>query len=251
MKTLLGFLLFLSTTAFASHDLFPKDPFRHLESVPAGSSYFLTCKVQNNGEVCSSRFDVTFFISKDSTLDASDFLLKSKSYSMIGANTWIGIDDNFIIPQEVTPGDYYILYVVDKENNIAEANEENNLTSLPISVEARSIDIVLSNFRVKTVKNEIYLDYSLSNHGNNDSPRFNTAVYLSKDSIIDQTDIHLGSHTHSIEWGAAFAYGKTYSVPSGISQGNYYVIISFDDLEQVAEFDETNNSGSVEVLIGQ
>lgn len=249
MKKIFFLLLLLSTATYASHDLFPKDPFRHLESVPPGKSYWMTCKVQNIGEVCSSRFEVGFYFSKDSVFDNFDILLKNKNIQTIGANAWIGINDAFVIPANATPGDYYILYVVDKDNNVAEANENNNVTCLPLTVESRTVELVLGNYNVQQTGSDLYVDYTLRNDGNLDSPGFRTSVYISKDNVVDSSDIRLSSFDHTIGWGSAYAYGKSFSLPSNLKKGKYYIITIFDDLQKVSEYDETNNSGNAMILL--
>lgn len=82
---------------------------------------------------------VGWYYSQDQTLNTStDVLLKTHTISPLnsGASTNVGINRNLTIPASATVGSGYILVKADLDNVIQESNENNNLTALPITVQA-------------------------------------------------------------------------------------------------------------------
>lgn len=77
---------------------------------------------------------VGFFLSSDITWDANDVFLGVESSTHNNTNTSANLTENIDIPLNTFPGDYYILFVADYVQNIAEKNENNNIEYRPLRI---------------------------------------------------------------------------------------------------------------------
>ena len=81
-----------------------------------------------------------------------------------------------------------------------------------------------------------------------DSYSFQSDFYLSTDSIIDSSDIFLGSVNNTLNNNLP-NWSNTFNLPAGLSAGTYYVIYELDKLNVLIEANENDNSSYAILII--
>lgn len=84
---------------------------------------------------------VHYYLSTDCELSSDDHYFDDD-------NSFIGNDDSsdkesytMTIPDGISAGQYYVLFVADATNNVTEINEDNNVTCIPITINDSSLNI--------------------------------------------------------------------------------------------------------------
>jgi PKD repeat protein len=146
------------------------------------------------------------------------------------------------------PGDYYLLVRVDAMNGIVESNPANNTLALPLSLSAPD----LAPFSV-SAPNGLPSDrlIEIVSVVTNQSPIaaeglfgiWNDALYLSRDAVLDADDHRLVEEYHfeAVEGNGSYSTTNTVRLP-GWPAGGYYLILSVDTGNWLAEASEKNNS---------
>lgn len=107
------------------------------QSAARGSDVAVEFTLMNAGSGSSARFDIDFYLSTDSAITASDRFLGSTTTTgaagpgSMGTVTW-----TLRLPADVTPGIYFIGFVLDRRRLVAESNESNNSLAMwrPIAI---------------------------------------------------------------------------------------------------------------------
>ncbi|WP_013334633.1 CARDB domain-containing protein [Gloeothece verrucosa] len=219
-------------------------------SVALGENINLSWSVNNQGTgaALNDWYDY-IYLSSDTVLDNNDRYL---------TNRWAGDDtplaagasyngtQTVTIPS-VTPGNYYLLFAADRNNNQAETNENDNIYATAISLEAPDL-------RVKQVTGpnsgywaeNISLGWTVENIGTAQAPTdWYDSVYLSTDQTFNaSTDTYLGEFWTGdqtpLAAGSNYTFTKNFSVPT-LAAGSYYLLFITDRYNYQAETDETNN----------
>jgi trimeric autotransporter adhesin len=187
------------------------------------------------------------YLSADAVVDASDYLLGSLPFIYLPA----GKDSSYYIsgyvPENFPAGDYYVLTVVDPDNQISEPNEFNNtgITKTTVKVVPGFADLIPSLYTNSSsvyAGNYLYLTAYMHNGGNKLANEIYAGYYLSSDNVIDSTDILLGEEfTQYIYPGSYNRYDKYLFIPANIKGGTYNLIYKADINDQVTESNEQNN----------
>ncbi|MFC1859725.1 CARDB domain-containing protein, partial [Thermodesulfobacteriota bacterium] len=100
----------------------------------------LTYTVKNVGSDITPSYVYSydrFYLSDDAILDGSDDQL---DYDWYSHGTGLPVDDTYTktetlwLPSDVTPGQKYILVVIDADENVDEEDETNNIAAIPITI---------------------------------------------------------------------------------------------------------------------
>ncbi len=108
--------------------------------VSVGGNISVSCQVKNQGNADAdfplSQFDgLYYFFSDNTTWEVGDPLLSTSNINDIAAGKSQDILGNSLtIPTGIIPGNYYILFYIDKDDDIEELNENNNVSSIMIKV---------------------------------------------------------------------------------------------------------------------
>ncbi len=98
-------------------------------------------RVTNAGNAAAAESYVGFYLSTDTHFDASDYFIGSKQISSLNTNQTATLTYSDYLPN-VPDGTYYVGYIIDYNNQVAESNESNNndcyFTSPTIKVETNS-----------------------------------------------------------------------------------------------------------------
>ena len=92
-----------------------------------GQPVYVWREITNNGKLYSGQFNYSIYLSSDTIITTSDYLLDNFTQSPgIAYMDWNYTNASFTIPNTIPPGTYYWGIIVDGENAILENNESNN-----------------------------------------------------------------------------------------------------------------------------
>ncbi|HEX8424895.1 CARDB domain-containing protein [Hymenobacter sp.] len=216
-----------------------------VSAVPGGS-VSATAFTYNQGNTTSGNSSTGVYLSTDATLSSNDQLLITNSVPQLTTNQGYTTYPQFTLPSTTTPGTYYVLFVADNLNVVAETNETNNVRSVILTVVAPGIDLALSQPNLSRTSAGAGVSFnayvSINNQGNSAASSSNVGYYLSADNVLSASDVLLG--TASGGFLAANDYSSRSAVlgiPAGTTPGNYYILYVADHTGLVNETNENNN----------
>jgi len=142
-----------------NNDIFIENASVEESSVLAGEQINVSCEqhyVGNNPDVDPR---VGYYLSTNNSYGSSDAYLGDDVSSLGDYDSYDPENETLTIPSNTSPGNYYILFYADYENSYSEDNENNNVASVPITIEgeSNSCDDPLEN-------NENYIEaYNIGN----------------------------------------------------------------------------------------
>jgi Calx-beta domain/CARDB/FG-GAP-like repeat len=193
------------------------------------------------------------YLSDDDKFDSNDLLLSVKPRGTSEAPLLPGAsysaNSDVTLPTGLI-GNKYLLFVADNNNSRAESNELNNVSAIPIQINAP--DLVVSNIiatanRKTLTKGEIVeLTWTITNQGAGDANGgWTDKIYLSNDESIG-SDLLLGSFDYigNIAAGQSVELHQIIALPVDINIENSRLLVSTDTSNRLAEGTsfETNNS---------
>jgi subtilisin family serine protease len=96
-------------------------------SAPPGTSIAVTNAVKNIGSIAVTSFTVRFYLSTNSTFEAGDVSLGTRTIASLAAGATNSTSSTLNIPPATAPGTYRVLVRADSANVIPEASETNNV----------------------------------------------------------------------------------------------------------------------------
>jgi len=219
----------------------------------ANGSIAVTDTTLNQGAGPAAASVTAYYLSTNTTLDASDVSLGTRNVGTLAPGTSSSATTTLTIPAGTAGGTYYILAVADSTNTNPETSETNNTkASAAIKI---GPDLVVSSVTVPSTAGagmSISVSDTTSNSGAGDAAPSKTGFYLSTNIFLDASDILLGSRSAGpIAAGGSTSGPTSLTIPAGTPTGTYYIIAQADYDNQVSETNETNNSrGSGQVRIG-
>ncbi len=104
-------------------------------SATAGASLNYTVDLKNIGTApASTGFVVGAYLSKDTILSADDLDVGVISQGVTAVGTVAGVGGSIYIPSAVGTGAYYLILKADRNNSVAESNENNNTIYAPMQI---------------------------------------------------------------------------------------------------------------------
>ncbi|WP_028981761.1 CARDB domain-containing protein [Sporocytophaga myxococcoides] len=212
----------------------------------AGSNINVSGYLYNHGTESSYSTGLDFYISKSENLTDSATYLGFYYSSSVSPETSIPFNQSLYLPEYLAAGDYYIIFVADGSKNQPEMNENNNIVSKKISIEAATRELFVKSASVSskaTVEQTVYFKATISNSGNSDIGYFNLGYYLSNDETLSSEDLFIG--TASIPGmlsKSSIPVSGEFKVPYYISEGSYKLLFVADNYNYVRETNEANNT---------
>lgn len=150
-------------------------------------------------------------------------------------------------------GDYYIIGIVDSENDVYEGLNENNnqyVSAYTINVDNEPIQLYPSALTVKSTTNPmsdfLRVEYTVTKGANQVLKRhIDDRLVLSQDRELNSVDIQFGATSPTLRNLSAST--TTYSgelfgsIPNSLQPGWYFIGVNIDGFNTVLEVDETNN----------
>ncbi|MBK8807413.1 MAG: choice-of-anchor D domain-containing protein [Bacteroidales bacterium] len=220
----------------------------------AGQPLKIEYIVKNSGEAAASESSWTdkFYLSTKTgifEIDYRDFYVGS--YTRIDS---LKADDSYTVSIELNipltaTGNYLLVAITDKDNKIYEHNAEGNNTLVsPLEIQLPPpSDLVVNEVTapLKAVAGEsVTIGWTVQNIGENPAQGYKKdIVYLSKDSIIDDSDIVFGIQSNWINLAPSGITSNSMTARLlNASAGYYNVIVKTDVLDNIYELSDTNNA---------
>ncbi|MBP6003474.1 MAG: carboxypeptidase regulatory-like domain-containing protein [Pyrinomonadaceae bacterium] len=201
------------------------------------------------------------YLSTDQTLSNSDYNIGSAVNNLILAGGQTYTKQIQVTTGNVPAGTYYVLVYADTGRHIYESTgnslpENNNLrASGSITLTSPAVDLQVGNVSVAmphhsgTFKD---ISWTVTNSGSSATlaTQWSDYVILSRDSVLDASDITLGYRTRSaaLAGGASYTQTANLFIPTGLT-GDYSVFVLTDKGNSVVESNNTNNT-STPITIG-
>lgn len=239
-------------TSVPQPDLLTQTPTLSSNSVPAGNTVSASCYIYNQGSNASSS-NVGYYLSSDTVWTSSDVFLGSSTGGSLNSNTASLRTATLTIPSSTVPGSYYVLYYADYSGLVMESDEANNVSRLPITIVAPTMDLITLTPQAPspiTAGSTVSISCNIFNQGNSQVSSSNVGFYLSTDAVWDAADVYLGNAAGGTLAANTMALRTAnVTVPSSTAPGAYYILYYADYSGMVAETNETNNVSSLAVNI--
>ena len=129
-------------------DLAIQSPYLTPQSVVAGGTTSANCYIYNLSGATASSSSVGYYLSTDAVLDAADQLLGNSVGYTLPVNQYSSRYATLTVPTGTAAGNYYVLFVADYLNQVAESNENNNVATVTITVTPPSVDLTIQQASV-------------------------------------------------------------------------------------------------------
>ncbi|MEZ6013805.1 MAG: CARDB domain-containing protein [Planctomycetota bacterium] len=225
----------------------------NITSVQPGYVVQIVSRVKNTGTASANgSFRVGFYLSTDSTITTDDVFVGDRLVPFgLGINFTSVASVPVTIPSNTAGGTYRLGAIADWTQQIAESNETDNALA---QTGPLTVTIPMPNLRVSAVSlstsgvlqagDTFELDHTVRNQGTLAAGGFRVGIYLTSNTTLDRTaDILVESRTvGSLGTSSNNNAVTTVAVPAGLAAGQYYVGVYVDDLDEVTEQDEDDNT---------
>jgi subtilase family serine protease len=220
-------------------------------TVSPGQNVVITDTTKNIGGGLADPSVTQFYLSLNTTVEATDTLLGSRSVPALSAGASSAGSTSVTIPEGTAAGNWYIVAKADGEEVVAETSETNNTYAWLIKT-GPDLDITsLSTPTTASAGQSIVITDTTKNMGGGVAESSVTQFYLSTDSTIDGSDVLLGSRSvQALTAGASSAGSTSVTIPEGTAAGNWYIVAKADGEEVVVETSEINNTYTRTIGIG-
>jgi subtilase family serine protease len=223
-------------------------------TLSSGSPLSLSVTIYNTGTLTAGSSTTGYYLSNNQTLDASDMLLTTLPGVQLGAGMTNYLNASATIPAATAPGYYYVLFVADPQNTVAETNETNNMIAQSIQVVTPSVDLQLSQVYVNgngvTPGISTVVGAYIYNAGNTTANSSDVTYYLSTNMVLDASDITLSTTAGTALYGGQYMTASgSIIVPTTTPAGNYYLLAKVDPQNSVTETNENNNVSYIQITV--
>ncbi len=215
-----------------------------------GSAINVTYTIHNaGGSPTDSGSWVGIYLSSDATITSADTRIGSRYIYNMAAGVSYSQTISATIPSDLAAGSYYLGAIADDTGLQIESNEDNNarVATTPLQV-SQDVDLLIT--ALNTPDSQVYrgsaigVTYTIHNAGGSptDSGSW-VGIYLSSDTTITSADTRIGSR-YIYNMAAGVSYSRTIpaTIPSGLTDGTYYLGAIADDTGLQTESNEDNNA---------
>ncbi|RMG27775.1 MAG: hypothetical protein D6730_06475, partial [Bacteroidetes bacterium] len=226
--------------------------------VEIGVPFFLSNEVTNGGDNAEQTAIVRYYFSLDQHLDELDVVLGETGIPALNTEQSHEAGLDITLTEELAPeaGTYYVLGLIDANNEVEESDEENNLAVWEAQVEvAGKPDYLPQNFQLSAQSvapgQQITANVSVMNQGsaaaaNNSRARY----YYSHDAVLDNSDPEIGSDdVQALNINQATPESEQLTIPANAQAGTRYIIYKVDADNVLSESDESNNVASQAITV--
>ncbi|HEY2942985.1 MAG TPA: CARDB domain-containing protein [Vicinamibacteria bacterium] len=220
-------------------------------SAEPGDLVSVSNTVANTGNATAGSFRVGLYLSTDTTCTTADTFLASRTIASLGVGGSSNANTSVTIPSGTALGTRYVCVIADDLLQVPESNEGNNtgFTSINIVRADLAVTVVTAPANASP-GSSINVSNTVANSGTGAAGSFRVGLYLSADTTCTTADTFLASrNVASLAAGVSTNASTPVTIPAGTPLGNRYVCVIADDLSQVTESDESNNTASRLVAI--
>nr|WP_013334799.1 CARDB domain-containing protein [Gloeothece verrucosa]ADN18050.1 YD repeat protein [Gloeothece verrucosa PCC 7822] len=218
-------------------------------SINLGESALVNWTVSNIGDTAMSvNWEDGVYLSVDTTWDENDRLLtqKKSSLALLGTEKNYTLNQDIIITHTET-GNYYLLFVSDKNKTLTETNENNNILVKEIQLTAPDLTLSALNIPSQVIfqpRQKLNLSYKITNSGTSTATGWFDRIYLFLDGTLNNSILlDTISHTSPLLASQETTVSKEITLPE-IAEGNYKILIVTDADQTLIESPsgESNNT---------
>jgi len=265
MKRAISAAAFTLVVATASHVHAATDPDLVVSVVAASTTQALPdqqiavdCDVLNQGTGAAGTSRLKYYFSSDSVLDAGDTYLNYDNVDALSAGQTGSESANVRIPADAPDGSYFILFVADYDQDVAEGDEGNNVFALPVTVGSpvsgpdMAVDMASLSVGQADPDEQLVASADVVNVGSaTTGVETRLKYYLSTDESYDAGDQYLNyDAVPALGSQGVSAETANVRVPADATPGLYYLLFVADETELVAETDEANNVVALPLVVG-
>jgi subtilase family serine protease len=223
-------------------------------TVPAtgapGSNIAVSDTTRNDGGGLSISSLTRFYLSANSTLDASDVSLGARPVpQLLGGASDTG-PSVLLIPATTPGGTYYVIAKADGDSVVAETTESNNTRSVTIKIGA-DLTVSVAQPAVTGAGMTVVVTDTTRNQGAAAADSTSTIFYLSTNATLDPVDVMLGTRpVPALDPNASHSASTPLQIPASTPTASYYVIGKADAAGAVAETNENNNTSYATLRVG-
>lgn len=237
-----------------SPDLIGQNASINPDVLQAGDNTTASVRIRNIGNGNAIPTKVGFYLSADNSLGPLDDLLGESSVAALGPGTFQDVSKALNIPVGTAPGTYFLMIKADYLEEEAESNENNNVTSVSLTIVVHEPDLIGQNASLNPdilfPGENATISVRVRNIGNRDAIPTKVGYYLSADNNLGPLDDFLGeSSIVALTAGNYEDVSKQLTIPGGTAPGTYYLMIKADHLEEEGESNENNNIISISLTI--
>lgn len=266
-KAALYFLIFLAASAFAQDTYnFSLGPLSVADTLTIGERYAVWSHVTNSSTGSIDRADFTWYLSKDTILDASDVLTESISIakgdltdSFLKPKGWVDVASVISqVPASYTVGcTYYVIMKLAIVPNYPETNTLDNIKFRKVCLRNRRTDLEAiavspnrTNYLIVPSMGKCYVTTTLRNVGEFDvNQAFKVRLQLG--SSADPSSGGIATRVKTVPKLTVYNNATvldTFDI-SSLPKGTYYLFSAIDVENTVAEAKEWNNTKSISFTI--
>ncbi|HEY3120680.1 MAG TPA: CARDB domain-containing protein, partial [Vicinamibacteria bacterium] len=160
-----------------------------------GSAFTVSETTRNQAGGVSAACVTKFFLSADTTLDAADTLVGSRSVPALGPGASSAVSTALTVPAGTAAGLYYLFAQADGDGTVAETSETNNTSLVSIQVGPDLMVASLLGPAAAGAGTAISVSDTTRNQGGGSAVPSATRIYLSTNALLDAGDTLLGGRT--------------------------------------------------------
>ncbi|HDR13947.1 MAG TPA: hypothetical protein ENN79_00390, partial [Desulfobacteraceae bacterium] len=232
------------------------------DSAVLGESIPVSWTVTNTGEHATTTYWYDrVYVSSDQSLGEDDTLIGEfyagpSTSQPLGPGESYTLTKDIFLPETVT-GSVYIIIFTDGSGRQGETDETNNTSYRAITLDAPDLTIYEGDVTApgSLVLGEVVpVSWTVTNRGSVAAAAdWYDRVYFSMDTVLDPSDLLLGSFSAATytPLGAGESYTRTVDVkvPSVWASQAGYLIVKADGTNLQGETDETNNTRATSVVV--
>ena len=150
MKSKILLFLLLCTASLNAQDLriYSFGWGTHGMNIPEQTSYEFSYSVLNYSNFNLGSFKTEVYLTDDGSVDPGDVPIYESRHASLNAVQESHRTVSRILPPNITAGVYYLIILIDTENEVAEWDENNNFYLVPFFVIPRQPDMVFDYFQI-------------------------------------------------------------------------------------------------------
>jgi subtilase family serine protease/subtilisin family serine protease len=217
----------------------------------AGGTITVTDTTRNLSTGSAPETSTHYFLSANSTLDATDVLLGARTVPALAPGASNSGSAALTLPSGTATGVWYLIAKADGNDSLPESSESNNVTWRSIQVGVDMLVYTLSGPTGVNAGQSISVNDTTRNQGGGAAPASTTQFFLSSNSALDAADISLGSRAvPALAAGTSSSGATTLTIPAGTATGYWYLLGKADAAGEVLEVSETNNVTARAMSVG-
>ncbi|MHB8482144.1 MAG: CARDB domain-containing protein [Nitrospiria bacterium] len=218
-------------------------------NLSTSSNMTITDTVKNQGGSNAGSFVINYYLSPANYYDpATAILIGSQTVGSLSAGASSSLSTTITIPTSVAVKDYYVLGFADVTQQIAETNENNNISSTAGTSHLVIVDLVETSVTSPAIGTGLLPGSSFTvtdtvmNQGSASAGPFTVGIFLYPTGAGSVVFLGGRSVSSGLAPGNSSTGSITAKVPSNVSGGTYYLQAVADYNNQILEANKTNDT---------